>query len=385
MAKIIVAIDGNIPSKFAHSFNVMKMAQGFSKHNHVELVTLLTLPAIKNRLKLGPLFKHYGITEKFKATFLPLLSKKTLTQSIGVRRFAYRAAKYIYKQKPDLVFCRSYLITIECTKLGLNTVMETHAAEYSTNEDLKEVFKYANYENFKGIVTISNVLKSIYVKNNFPAYKILVLEDGVDLDRFNISDDKITWRKALNLPLDKNILLYTGGLYKEKGIESILQTQKKLNRKDIITLIIGGDVEQVLEWEKNCTKNKIVGVSFLGFKPNADLPKYMKAADILMMPYETNLKYKVMDINSTSPLKLFEYMGSKRPILSSQIPVISKVVKHNESAMLAKENDIQSQVDLVEELLANPEKADNISANAYSLAKRYEWISRCDKILKFYL
>jgi len=43
--KIVVATGGNIPSKFAHSFSVMKMAQGFYElGNDVEVITPLSLP-----------------------------------------------------------------------------------------------------------------------------------------------------------------------------------------------------------------------------------------------------------------------------------------------------------------------------------------------------
>ena len=37
-------------------------------------------------------------------------------------------------------------------------------------------------------------------------------------------------------------------------------------------------------------------------------------------------------------------MGSKRPVVSSEIPVITKIVEHNKTAMLAEENSIKSQI-----------------------------------------
>jgi len=45
-------------------------------------------------------------------------------------------------------------------------------------------------------------------------------------------------------------------------------------------------------------------------------------------------------LNSTSPLKLFEYMASGRPIVSTDIPTISKILKHEYNAMLAKPNNM---------------------------------------------
>jgi len=125
-------------------------------------------------------------------------------------------------------------------------------------------------------------------------------------------------------------LFYIHGLYKEKGIESILKTKKLIKDESIMFYIIGGTPYQVKEWISYVNKNKITNVTFLGFKPNSELPGYHKAADILFMPYDAEIKYQIMDINSTSPLKLFEYMASKRPIVSSDIPTIKKVKKIKE-------------------------------------------------------
>lgn len=385
MVKIITAIDGNIPTKFAHSFNIMKMSQGFKDiTGDVELVTLQTVKTIFNKLKIRSISEHYGVDSNLKIKFISVFSRDSLKKAIGVRGFHKKAAAYIKSQNPDLVFCRSYLIALESVKLGLNTVIETHATNYDTNIALNDIFKISNKPNFKGLVTISNILKEEYVKRGVPESKVLVLEDGVDLSQFNISNDKGYWRKKLNLPLNKKILLYSGGLYKEKGIESILKTHKLLSEKrdDVVSIFIGGEDQQVREWLDYCLEHNINNVLFLGFKPNSHLPRYMKAADILMMPYDTTVNYKVMDVNTTSPLKLFEYMGSNRPVVSSNIPVIKKIVKHNESAMLADENSVESQVDLVLKLLDNEILSEKIANNAYEVVKQYEWKERCKVIIE---
>ena len=103
----------------------------------------------------------------------------------------------------------------------------------------------------------------------------------------------------------------------------------------------------------------------------------MKAADVLMMPYDTEMEFSVMDIKQTSPLKLFEYMGSNRPILSTNIPTISKIITNNVTAMLAEPNNIKMQAEYVNELLDNPAKAAKIAELAYTDVIKYEWSNRC--------
>ena len=381
MGKIIVTIDGNVPSKYAHSFNVMKMAQGFSQCGHkTEVVSLLSWPIFKEWFKIKNIHYHYGVSKEIKITLLPVCNKDFYHKTIGAKGFNARAGRYFKKKKPDLVYCRSYLSVIECIKNRIPCIIETHTTLFD-HPDLKKVFELSRSEYFLGLVTINKLLAEEYSKRGVPKNKILFEEDGVDVSQYNINDDKLYWRKKLQIPEEKRIVLYSGGLYKEKGIESILKTKKLIKDETILFYIIGGTSEQVAEWTSYVDKNKIKNISFLGFKPNSELPGYHKAADILFMPYDTNMNYQVMDIHSTSPLKLFEYMAAKRPIVTSNIPVIKKIVKNKKEAMLARPNHHADLVDCIYDLLNDDEKADKIVNNAFKLAEKYSWENRCKRIL----
>lgn len=374
--KVIVTNDGNIPSHFAHSFNVMKVTQAFAQLGHkVELVTLLSVPLIRNKLKIKDIFAHYGISDRFPIKQIPVFNTGFLRHTIGVKGYNKKAADYIARRKPDFVYCRSYLTAVECIKQKIPCIVETHTTLYR-HPDLQKLFALAHDRNFLGVVTISDILKDAYHDHGVPKEKIIVLDDGVDTSRFQIDDDRNLWREKLGLPLDKKILLYTGGLYKEKGIESILKTHQYLDRSDILTVFCGRDASAGKRWQSYSQEKNITGVLFKGFIPNATLPAYMKAADVLMMPYDTTVNYKVMDLNTTSPLKLFEYMASGRPIISSAIPVVERVVQNGEEALLAKENDIADQAHLVALLLGSPDLAASVAAKAKQKAQQYDWVER---------
>ncbi len=60
-------------------------------------------------------------------------------------------------------------------------------------------------------------------------------------------------------------------------------------------------------------------VFFLGAKPVQDLPAYMHAFDVSLMPYAHNLWTENID-----PLKLYEYLATGRPIVSTSIPAVQE-------------------------------------------------------------
>jgi len=379
---IIVTTGGDIPSKFAHSFNVMKMAQGFYKlGNNVKIVVPLSFPLLIRKIKIKDVYSFYGIDKGIKIKFIPVFSLKTLKKSNDFAKFDWLAAEYCKKHNVDLAYSRSYRIPYYCVKMGVPTIIETHTTNYS-NPELQKIYEVFNDSNFKGLVTISKDIKKEHKKRGIPEEKILVLEDGVDLERFKINNDRFFWRKKLKLPTDKNVVIYCGHLYEEKGIEHILLTARKLSKKNIRFVLVGGFSKDISKWKKYCKAKLISNVSFEGFVDNSKTPRYLKAADVLIMPYNTEVDFKIMDINTTSPMKLFEYMASKRPIVSSNIPAISKVIEHNKSGLLAEPNNIEQLSSYVAELINDSEKSKKLATKAFADVKKYTWINRCREILK---
>ena len=378
---IIVTTGGNVPSKFAHKFNVMKMAQGFYKlGNSVKLVVPLSFPLLIRRIKVKDIYSFYGIDRGIKVKYIPVFSLGGLKQNNDFVKFDYSAAKYCKRYNVDLAYCRSYRIPYYCVKMGVPTIIETHTTNYS-HPDLQKIYEVSNEPDFKGLVTISEDIKKEHIRRGIPEEKILVLEDGIDLERFEINDDRYFWRKKLGLPINMNLVVYCGHLYEEKGIEHILLTAKKLNKENILFVLVGGFSKNINKWKEYCKKELITNVSFIDFVNNSEVPKYLKAADVLIMPYNTKVNFEVMDVKTTSPMKLFEYMASNRPIISTNIPAISKVIEHNKSGMLAEPNNIKQLSNFVTELINSPKKSEELTISAYRKVKNYTWANRCNTII----
>ena len=67
----------------------------------------------------------------------------------------------------------------------------------------------------------------------------------------------------------------------------------------------------------------------------------------------------------TSPLKLFEYMASNRPIIASDMPVVREVLRHNENAVLVPPADARSLANAIKNVLDDKELALRVAGNAY--------------------
>ncbi len=82
----------------------------------------------------------------------------------------------------------------------------------------------------------------------------------------------------------------------------------------------------------------------------------------------------------TSPLKLFEYMASKRLIIASDLPSIREVLDES-SAILIKPDDPLLLAEGIKMVLVDNILSDKISNNAFECVQRYSWSNRARNIL----
>jgi len=396
--KMAVATGGDIPSRRAHSIAVMKMANGFHKLGHdVKVLTVERFSENKMKKKMKDVHDLYGVDHAIQIVyfrdyfyyfenFTPFDHVFRLLDKVMSRKLRYiadperRISDYCREHEFDLCYYRGYgrVAYYNVVKNRVPTIMESHIRN-TNNPDLRRAVKVSHSEYFKGLVTISEVLKREFVKAGVPEEKILVLSSGVDLEAFQHLPDTKDAREMLNLPLDKKIIVYTGSLFPEKGIKQILLVAERL--PEALFLLVGGEPKYIRFWKNYADSHGIRNVRFTGFVSNKMIPIYLVAADVLLMPYEKR-PARIMDIESTSPLKLFEYMASKKPIVSTNIPAISRYVTHGVDGLLAEPGNINQLTDYVRLVMEDIGLARKLSENAYEKVKALDWRERCRKILK---
>ena len=83
-----------------------------------------------------------------------------------------------------------------------------------------------------------------------------------------------------------------------------------------------------------------------------------------------------------SPLKIFEYMASGKPIICSDLPVLREVLKHQDTAFLCPPDEIDAWVKALMTLRDNPEIGQAIAQNAKKeFLSHYTWQARAHKVL----
>jgi len=367
-----------IPSRWANSIQVMKMCNAFAKRGlKVELVLPTFRTWERTQLeKVNDIWDFYGIEHNFRIKRFP-----HATVCFKLISHDFFAASYAKLKGFDLVYTRDRPLVVSwLQRFGIPTIYESHylmfESPYFRNEK-KHVLKKINKRNCIGLVVISQKAAGDYLDLGISENKILVVHDGVDLKILKSNLTKVDARKQLNLPLDKNIVCYSGHLYKGKGVEELLACARLL--PDILFIFVGGWEQDISERKEEANKMGLKNAVFMGFVPNKDVPVYLFASDILAMPQRSKTEH----LGWMSSLKLFEYMAASRPIIATDLPTIREVLKDNYNAILIKPDSAEELAAAIKRLLENTSLVEKITRQAYRDVQEYSWEKRVEKILEF--
>ena len=217
-------------------------------------------------------------------------------------------------------------------------------------------------------IVISNTEagKDFYVRNNYlPESKVLVIRNGLDIDRLkflqsNINDKEI--ENIFNLSLFKNIpkIIMVGYLKEQKGVLYLIQAVKILKEKGIMLecYIVGqGYLENNLKNEVALAKVDD-RVHFVGYLDGAY--KYFKFFDLFVLP----------SVWEGLPNVILEAMASKLPVISTSVGGVPEIIKDGENGFLVEPQSPELIADKIEFFLSLEKvKIDKIKESAYKTVK----------------
>jgi glycosyltransferase involved in cell wall biosynthesis len=366
---------GNVPSKVANSIQVAKMAEAFSQRvGHFELVTVGDVWS-KVKRNTFDFQEWYGLDHTFRINRLPLLLKTSypFPQDYHNRYFPHWAALYAKLRFPDVVHCRHIEAARIALRLGLSVSLDV---DDPVRKRLFEEEPFVQGK-FLGAVSVSQELTQQCVENGLPRKQVLLAYNGVDEKHLHIDISKASARKKFNLPRDAKIAMYAGHLYNDRGIENIFAVAKRMPR--VLFLLIGGWQNDVHRRKLEIKEQHLRNVRLEGFVPNAQVPLYLSASDVLLMPYSPHL-YSAAYM---CPMKMFDYMAAKRAILGTDLPAVRQVMQNERNAILVPPDNAQALHKGLEMLLRDKSLMNRLASQAYQDVQNYTWDRRAARILDF--
>jgi len=160
-------------------------------------------------------------------------------------------------------------------------------------------------------------------------------------------------RKKLNLPRDRRILLFFGGIRPNKGLDILLEALEIVRLYDPgILLVVAGNLHRGMSFEPYTNIIKRLNLSqhvqtFVHFIAEENVDYFFAASDLVVLPY---LKFEAQ-----SGVLLRAY-AHKKPVVVSNVGAMGNLVSSDKVGLVIKPGDPESLAEAIISVLDNPNK-----------------------------
>ena len=390
--KLIYLTNSRLPGEKAHAIQIMKTCAALAADVDVQIVhpRRVNRPWLQSVVDLQKYYKLPRDVQRRLVGSLDLFSivpklpfGKTLAYKIvfAIQTITYHIAllPLLLTSSADVYYTRDSLtasLLVLLGKVSISTVIyEAH--RFPSSILGLELSRWL-VNKLDGIVVLTNFLATRYLELGIPEKRISVVPDAVDLQDFGVFS-KSAARQHLGIDESIFVVMYVGHMYHWKGVDTLVEAATRLSDNEQIWLI-GGTPEELPRIEQLAKQLELTNIHLAGYVPYEHISTYMAAADVLVIPnsgdYDISRFY-------TSPIKLFEYMAAKRPIVASNLPSLREIIVHDETALLVQPDNPISLAIAIQRLQSDSHLSSRLVDNATVLVSKHTWSGRSQRILEF--
>lgn len=352
-----------LPTEKAHGIQIMKTCESLAKKG----ATLLLVVPKRRTAIIEPTFTYYAVDPVFSIKKISVVD----TVSLGKLGFFVENISFLFsiflhytQFRNSVLYSRDEMVLAPLAFFRRELVVwESHSGTWN-------IFSKYLARRADRIIVISHGLKQFYLGKGIEKERIIVAPDGVDVTAFLNPPTKEESRKRLGLSDTDTLALYVGRVDGWKGVGVLLKAARLLP-SSIRVVIIGGEPHQV-----DRLKKENPSVIFLGYRPYTEISANLAAADMLVLP---NVGTSTIASSYTSPLKLFAYMASGRPIVLSDLPSLKEILSED-SAEFFEAGNPTALAEAIERVAAGGNSVELKAATAKQLVEKYSWDKRAQTI-----
>jgi glycosyltransferase involved in cell wall biosynthesis len=200
----------------------------------------------------------------------------------------------------------------------------------------------------------------------------VIWESGVNTDLFTTELTPISHSNKFKL-------FYHGSVTEDRGIIRVVNAMKLLPieyREKMCFIIVGdgpglNDIRKLVDEESMTEYIKIKGMI-----PYENIPQEIALADCCICPLPARLEW-----NISSPLKVFEYMASSKPMILTPIPAHKNVLAGQKFVLWTPGDQVKDYVKAIKKAFDERDFLKNESKTALSIVrKKYDWLCQGKKL-----
>jgi glycosyltransferase involved in cell wall biosynthesis len=242
------------------------------------------------------------------------------------------------------------------------------------------IFENGMLERSDKIIAVSEYTKRELLKYyELNENKIRVIHNGVAVDKFKPTNDKLKAKAELGFNPEDKAILYVGRLYARKGLFTLIESMPTVVRRfrNVKFIISGkGLSNEMKKLVDHATKLGVKdNIVFTGYFPDKKLPKLYQAADIFAFStFYENL-----------PFAILEALSSGLPVVTTNVGGIPEIIDDGKNGFLVEPFNSEQLADRILYFLENPSAASEFGCLGRKIMEeRFDWRLVVKKVLKVY-
>jgi len=322
----------------------------------------------------------------YKTLYLPnfVLSDKSLPRQVAIDILyaliiVIFRPQFIYERETgrrSFSFLSNFLRIPRIVELNGWTLKQNGKDLENEKYDIKRYKK--DFKGAKAIVVSSPNLKNkILEKMNIEADIVHFIPNGVDIKRFS-PPDQDNWGKN-----ERTVIGYVGGFTYYQDIDTVIEAVNTLIEEGRqVELRMIGDYSPVSTKLENKIKNTNLSnyIFLLGTVEHKHIPEELWQMDICIAAYKRVLIETIGSLEGA--MKLWEYWGSRRPVICTDLKTSSSYHHHQEKNYIAVEPENPFEMaEAIKFLIDNPLERKIIADRGYQYVKECNsWTKVASKI-----
>lgn len=359
-----------MPTDKAHGIHIAKTCEAFIE-NGID-VTLL-VPRRKG--SMIDLRAFYGLRTDVNVVRLPIIdlgNKGPIRYRISAFSFVISYIWYVWRHATPM---DSIIYTVDIDHFSFFGIPLTRLPYFSEihggkkNSFLQRFF----LSHSSGLIATTTITQKELVQEfGLQETKVIIEPNGVDIPH----DEQLSKgeaRKHLGIDESIQLVLYVGRVLAWKGIDVLPAVAEAL--PDVTIGFLGATKEEYEE---------VLGMSagkvtFYGSVPHTQVALWLQAADACLVLGTPRDEYSY---RYTSPMKVFEYLASGRPILASRTPAFTSVLSDEECYFLEPDSSTDI-VRAIKEMYSSASRNTTMAALGKVRAHNHTWFARAKRIISF--
>ncbi len=229
------------------------------------------------------------------------------------------------------------------------------------------------------VITVSQSIVEYLEKTYNIATPYLIMNAPIKQKKEALSDSN-NLKKLLNIPEEKPLLIYSGGISFNRGLDKLIQALALLPNCHMVFL--GRGNKKFKEYLSTIAQESSVNDRFHFYGPvgSHEVTSYIQSADLGIAPIEN----VCLSYYYCAPNKVFEYIQGGIPVVSSNFPDMESVVLGNDIGTVFDPDSHTEIAKVINEVIHNPNKMIQFKDNVKKLTDTYKWENEEKKLLALY-